>query len=495
MTVKPFGPWLPDIAALESGAATDALNCIPRETGYGPMPGFAVAVSIVSSGGRAQGTASFRDLTGGIHNFYGDATALYKLASNGLSWTDVSRTAGGAYATPSDGWWEFFQFGNIIYATNGFDAGQTYTLGTSTDFAAAAGTPPVASFSCVIRGFGFLARVSTAWNKIVWSAIEDVTDWVSSATTLADSQSLPDGGIIMGLVGGEYGLVFQQRAIQRITFEGPPTAFRFDKITTQLGVRAERSIQVYESLVFFLSDDGFKMMRGGMEISDIGTEKIDRWFESDLDNGYIYRISSAIDPIKKLYILSYPSVGSSGGSPDSLIIYHWPTGKWSHARVDHELIYSAMTQSGYTLDGLDSISASLDALPHSLDSRIWSGSGRLLLAGFDTSHVYGFFDASNLAATMETGDGNLVTGHKSFLRAVRPIVEGTSVTPSVTIGYRNLMHEPIAYTSASVANSNGVCRFRKKARYHRARLTIPAADVWTVAQGVDDIEVTQMGTR
>ena len=493
MTLIPFGPWLPDIGTFESGAATEALNVVPMERGYRSMAGFGVVTSAITA--RAQGAASFRDLSGNIHNFCGDATKIYKMASTGLSWADVSRLAGGAYACPSAGWWDFFQFGNVVYATNGFDAGQTYTLGTSTNFAAASGSPPVATFGGTVRGFGVLARGTTTFNRITWSAIEDITDWVSSATTLADSQNLPDGGAIMGFVSGEYGLVFQERAITRMSFEGPPTAFRFDKVTNLLGARAERSIQSYESLTFFLADDGFYMLRGGVELTAIGAEKVDRWIETDLDGNYLYRISSAIDPIRKLYVMGYPSVASSGGSPDSFIIYHWPTGKWSHARVDHEIIYPAATQSGYTLDGLDSVNTSVDALVHSLDSRIWTGSGRMLLSGFNTSHKSGFFDSSNLAATVETGDSNIVGARKSIIRSARPIIEGTSVTPSLTLGYRNKLHEAISYTSPVAANSNGVCRFRKKARYHRARLTTVAADIWTVAQGIDDLNVTPMGTR
>ncbi|WP_230682109.1 hypothetical protein, partial [Streptococcus pneumoniae] len=77
-----------------------------------------------------------------------------------------------------------------------------------------------------IREFGVLAKTSTQNNRVRWSAIGSITDWVSSATTLSDYQDLPDGGSIMGFVGGEYGIVFQERGITRMSFEGQPTAFR-----------------------------------------------------------------------------------------------------------------------------------------------------------------------------------------------------------------------------------------------------------------------------
>lgn len=488
----PFMPLMPDMDGLNQGAAHEALGVIPTANGYRPFPSFAAVAAAITA--RSQGAISVRDLSGNIHNFCGDATKLYKMASDGLSWADVSRLAGGAYAAPAAGWWVFFQFGNLILATNGVDAWQSYTLGSSTNFAAASGTPPVASFGMTVRDFAVALRSAAAWNRVTWSGINDATAWTPSATTLSDSQDLPDGGAIMGGVGGEYGIVFQERAITRMSFEGPPTAFRFDKITKNLGVRAEGSINAFEDLAFFLADDGMYMLRGGVELVAIGSEKIDRYLESDIDASFLYRVTSAIDPINKIYVMGYAST-SGGGTPDSAIAYHWPTGKFSRAEFNHEIIYSSATQSGYTLDGLDSVSGSIDALLHSLDSRIWTGSGRLLLSGFDTSHQSGFHSGANMAATVETGDAQLVEGKKSIVRSARPIIQGTSVTPSITIGRRNKMNESVTYGSTVAVNSNGICKLRSKGRYHRARVTIPASSTWQHAIGVEEIEAKAMGSR
>lgn len=492
MALFPFMPWLPDLDGLNPEAAMVALGVIPTARGYRPFPGFGVATSAITA--RAQGAISVRDLAGNIHNFSGDATKLYKMAADGMSWADVSRLAGGAYAAPATGWWMFWQFGTYVFAYDGVDALQSFNLASSTNFAAAAGSPPVAAFGMTVRDFAVALRVAAAHNRVQWSGINDATTWVASATTLSDAQDLPDGGAIMGGVGGEYGVVFQERGITRMSFEGPPTAFRFDKITKNLGVQAEGSINAYEDLAFFRADDGQFMLRGGVELIPIGAEKWDRFLETDIDASNLHRISSAIDPINKLYVMGYPS-SSGGGSPDTLFKYHWPTGKASLSRVNHEIIYSAATQSGYTLDGLDSISASIDALPHSLDSRIWTGSGRLLLSGFDTLHQAGFFSGSNLEATIETGDAQLTPGRRSLLRRLRPIIQGSSVTPSVVVRSRNNMHESLSDSAPVSINANGICPFRVNARYHRARVTNPAAHVWEHAIGIDDVVISGMGGR
>lgn len=487
----PFSPWMPDIAAYATDASQEALNVIPSASGFRPFPGFSNVTSAITA--RAQGAISLRSLSGTIFNFCGDATKLYKMAADGLSWDDVSRLVGGAYATATDAKWSFAQYGNFVVAVNGNDAPQVFEMGVSTNFAALGGTPPSAYFTGTIREFAVLAKDTTNFNRIRWSAIGDVEDWVASATTLSDYQDFPEGGAIMGFVGGEFGIVFQERAIQRMSFEGPPTAFRFDKITNLLGCRAEGSIAAFENFAFFLGDDGFYMIRGGAEIVPVGNEKVDRWAEENIDASQLYLMSAAIDPINKIYCVGFPSVGA--GSPNSILIYHWPTGQWSRASVTHEMIYAAATQSTYTIDGMDAASATIDGLPFPVDSRFWTGSGRLLLSGFDTSHRQGFFSGSALAATVETGDNQLTPGGRSLFRGLRPMIEGTSATPSLTVGSRDHLTEAVTYGNPMAANAYGFCNARVQARYHRARITIPAASSWKFARGVDDLKFSPMGRR
>jgi hypothetical protein len=487
----PFAPWLPDIAAFQTDASREALNVVPSSSGFRPFSALSTVTAALTA--RCQGAVSLKNLSGTIFNFAGDATKLYKMATGGLTWDDVSRSSGGAYATPADGRWTFSQYGNFVVAVNGADVPQVFEMGTSTEFAALGGTPPTAYYTGTIREFSILARTATENNRIKWSAIGDVEDWVTSATTLSDAQDFPEGGLIMGFVGGEYGLVFQERAIQRMSFEGPPTAFRFDKLTNLLGCRAEGSIAAFENFVFFLGDDGFYMIRGGAEIIPIGVEKVDRWTENNLDAAQLARVTSAIDPINKLYVIGFPTVGAA--NPDVILIYHWPTGQWSRAAVEHDWLYASMTQAGYTIDDMGLVAATIDELPYPTDSRFWSGSGRLLLSGFDTAKKQGFFSGNNLEAKVETGDNQLTPGGRSLFRGLRPMIEGTSVMPIMEVGYRNQLDEAVAYTSPSTANAYGFCNARINARYHRARITIPAGSAWEFARGVDDIKFSPMGRR
>lgn len=498
-----FGEWEPDKAAFQSMGEISAagrvrlsnvLNVYPSETGLKPFPSFFNVTSAITA--RAQGAFTTRGLQGTIYNFAGDATKLYKEAADGLSWADVSRLAGGAYTIGADSWWDFAIFGDYCIATDGVDVPQYFQLDVSTNFALLAGSPPTANFVGVIRDFAVLARRNTAFNRLTWSAINDVADWAASATTLSDAQDFPDGGKIMGFVGGEFGIVFLERGIWRMAFEGPPTVFRFDKIANFLGCSLERSIAAYENLIFFRAPSGFYMIRGGSEIVPIGSGKCDLEFTDTFDANYRHRVSSAIDPIRNLYLISFPSGAASSGTPNLIWAYHWPTGQWSPAvAADHEMIYIASTQTTYTIDGLDAASGTIDGLPYPVDSSFYAGEGHLLPAAFNTSHQQGFFTGTSLEVTIETVDTQLVTGKKAMLQSLRPMIEGTSVTPSVTIKYRNRLQDASSSGSAVAANSSGICKVRRKARYHRAVTTIPAASTWDRATGLDDLVFTAMGSR
>jgi hypothetical protein len=455
------------------------------------LPSFIEAADTMSA--RVQGAVLARGIGGAIAQFAGDATKLYRLNTSGTTWADVSRTSGGAYSTPTDGGWSFAQFGDLVIAVNGADAAQKFAIGSSTNFAALGGSPPTARFVTTVRDFLFMGRVSSLSNRVQWSGINNAETWASSQATQADFQDLPDGGFVMGIVGGESGLVFQERSIKRATYVGVPTIFQFDEISRGIGTPAEGSLARYEGTVFFLSDDGFFAVLGGAELQPIGRDKVDRFFWNDVNQTYLNRITAAVDPINKLYVVSYPGSGSVDGTPNRLLIYNWSVGRWSRAEVTLEMIHQAASQAGFTLDQLDTVSASLDALPFSLDNRIWTGVGRLLLAGFSPAHRIGFFGGSNMAATIDTTEAQIIPGRRALLRGLRPLVDGGS--PGVRIGARDLTSDDVSFGPAAVMTNYGVCPVRSSGRYHRARIEMPAGADWTHVQGIDEVQASPAGMR
>lgn len=492
MPLIPFGEYLPDLPPRDNPGALEALNVAPKAIGYGPIPTFAAATNALTA--RCQGAFSVLSLDGLVFNFAGDATKLYLLNSAGTSWTDVSRLAGGAYATDAAGSWSFTQFGNRVIATNGVDVPQSFVCGTSANFIALAGSPPIASKTATVKDFVFLGRVNALQNEVRWSAINDPTDWTVSTTTQSDFQDIPDGGIVMGLVGGESATIFQRYGITRATYIGAEFIFQFDKISRSIGCMAENSIAAWENNSFFLSDNGFYQLVGAEQMIPIGENKVNEFFLSDYDPTNPHRIVGAIDPTEHRYVVIYPSTGASSGLPNKGLIYHWPTARWSRFEVNLEWIYWAQSQSGYTLETLDTPMPSIDGVPQiSFDSSQWSGSGRRLLAAFDSTHKQGVFSGDNMAYTVDTGEFELTPGQRTFVRSARTIIDGG--TPSLTPITRNIPEESVMVGTAVPIDSLGKHQLRVNARYMRARVTGATGDNWSFLQGIDNIEAVPVGKR
>jgi hypothetical protein len=456
------GEWLPDLPDLANPGALEAKNVIPWKDSYKPFNDLN-ALSVNALGARCQGAYFARDNDGNVYNFAGDATKLYLLQST--SYSDVTRVSGGAYATPSDGDWEMTQWGSTVIAVNGADAAQVITLGNPA-FTALGGSPPVARHIAVVRDFVVMGNISGSPNRVQWSAIGDSADWAVSTSTLADFQDLQgDGGWVAKIIGGEIGVVFRERDIWRMTFTGSREIFQFDQIEKQRGTFAPQSVINYGSLIFYLADDGFYVTNGSGNSIPIGDGKVDRTLLAGLDTEYFFRISAAIDPTNKLVMWAVPFSGSTG-NPNRIFIYNWVYKRWAYAVVDLE-VFARYASQGYTLEGLDAVSSSIDSLSPSLDSRVWTG-GLMTLAAFNTSHKIGTFSGSVLAATVDTGEVQHYPGFRSNVSEVRPLVAGGAST--ITVGSRNLQSDSNAFGAATSQNASGTCPVRSNARYHRYRI-------------------------
>lgn len=485
----PFGEWLPDLPALENKGATIAKNVIPDEKSYRPWPKLAGYSGSLAN--QVKGAMLARDNAGNYYNFAGDTTRLYSL--NSLTWNNVTRVSGD-YSIAADDYWEFVQFGNTVIAVDGANADlpQAISLGAA-NFADLAGDPPRARHIAAIRDFVVMGNISasaTSPQMVRWCAINNSTAWTPSAATLADFQDLPgDGGWIQKVVGGEYGVIFQERAIYRMDWAGSPTIFQFNKVHTNIGTLAPQSVVSYRNFVFFIAEDGFYMFDGS-NVRPIGQNKVDRTFFADLDTAYIYRIHAAIDPVRKIVCWAYPGPGNAGGTCNNMMIYSWGSDRWSRIEgVDVELLYRNAT-SAITLDNLDSLFPNIDLMQVSLDSNQWAG-GNYQFGAFNSNHSLSIFNGSSMAATVETGEHHLNRKNDglSYITEVRPITTGASIDVALSVATRFQHTEDPTYTPAVAPGLTGFSSFRATGRYHRFRLQTNSG-TFTHLQGVDVLGTT-----
>ncbi len=389
------------------------------------------------------------------------------------------------YTTPSNQRWRFTQFGNVLIAANGGNRLQGYNVNTSSTFQDLASDAPQARYITVVRDFvvsGYINSSTVYPSRVQWSALGDESSWTTSATTQADYQDIPDGGSLVGVTGGEFGLVFMERSIHRMTYIGSPLVFQFDNISRNQGCYEANSIVEYGGTSFFLSDDGFYACNG-QQIIPIGNEKVNRYFFEDVDEGSLNLMSAAIDPERKLVIWAYVSKASA--TVDKLIIYNYQTNKWTSGTTNVSRIASSSTPS-FALEGLD-VFGNLETITSSFDSRVWLG-GKMQFAGVKNSKIVTFSGANN-TAYIETGDIEL-PGTTSAITLAKPVVDGGSA--SVSLLSRRLLSDSVFFVRPTAADSENRVSIRGVGRYHRLQLN-PTGQ-WNSAIGID-IEINPLGSR
>ena len=497
MIIRP-GEFAPDQADFQNMGSPNVVNVLPLTSkDYGPLPSLAPYSGPLAL--PCQGAVAYQDASGNNYVFAGDAHSLYMLQSGSPTFTNISKSGG--YNTPANGFWRFCQYGLYIIATNFADNVQVFTMGTSTLFADLSSSAPRGAQAAIIRNFLVLGNTYDTANgakpqRIWWSGLGDPTDWPAPDTNAAyaaesDLQDLfGDYGHVTGIVGDlgtSDGAIFCQRAVIRINYVGSPDIFTILPAENVRGTSAPASIVQLGALVYYRADDGFYAFDGTTSMP-IGFEKIDNFFLKMADPAYVNQIVGGADPISKVIYWSFATQGSNGLN-NATLIYHPVLQRWSYAAFGAQYFLRALS-FGYALDQLDQF-GTLDTLPASLDSPVWTG-GRLQLAAFDASNRMGYFSGPNLAATVDTSEDQLFAGKRARVTNAKPLTDGG--TPTVSIGSRDRLVDAVNWGPTIPIDEIGNAFQRSDGRYHRARIQQPAGSIWQHLIGVD-VDAKPSGVR
>lgn len=461
-----------DVPNLGAPGETKADNCVWADGAYKPLNALSTDGDAITA--RCQGAFAARDADGNTIIYAGDATKLYQ--RTGTTWTDKSGTT---YTTQATQYWTFRQFNTLVIATNFADDPQKITIGDGGNFSDLDAGAPKARHVGIIGQFLFLGDTTDATNghiphRVRWSAIGDPEDFPTLGTSDAenkqsDAEELnPAYGKVQAIADGEqFGLVFQETAITRFTYVGGVSIFNVDTYERSRGLFGPFAFAQIGSEVIFLARNGFYKTDGANVVS-IGQNRIDQLVIDEIDTSYPERVSAAVDYANKLVYFSYPGTDSTGGQPNKLVIYNYEENQWTTGSETLDLIFSGKSL-GYTLDQLDDVSASVDDLPASLDSPIWTG-GSPLVSGFSTDFKLGSLTGAAKTAVIDMAESQL-TPEITYVDGFRPLLEGGTAT--VTMGTRNLQTASVSFGTAVSTNSQtGFANFRSSARYHKPRVTI-----------------------
>ena len=489
-----FGEWMPDLPDNQGSPTANldmAYNVYSSSTGYAPFPAPKRVSADTPNGEDINSLFVARDKAE-VVIFSGTDKAIYRqnniLLRTGAGIQDVTRAEG--YTTSQQNW-QFIQFGKSVLATNGIQKIQKYTLGDGGLFADIPDAPRCKSMAVVrdfvMTGYSFAdgdeEKGLEAYNKVQWSGLNNENVWIGADDNQADFQTLPSGGEVRAILGGEFGLILQEKAITRASYIGTPLVFQFDQISDNTGCLSGTSAITHNGIGYWLSESGFVSCDGSV-VTPIGEGKINDWFFNQFDQTQAEDISVAIDPLKSLIVWNYPR-------PDKLtpargmMFYNYETGRWATGVTEASVVAELATQ-GRSLDSLDTDYPVLDDMPMSLDSKLFIG-GKFAFCGATNKHVVTF---NLVPAECYLTTNDLEFGMFSVATLAQPIIENGSANFQITS--RNTLNGLIAFGAPSVTSDENRADLRSGGRYHRLR--VQPTGSWTNAVGFD-LTVTPQGQR
>lgn len=494
--ILPIGEWLPDLPPLGNPGILTALNCVPQTTtSYGPLPEIA-PIGLPAITGAVFGMFYFLDKDGGNHVFVGTTDKLYHLDTQDGVFVDATALGFGYHAS-IDNPWTFTSYGETIIAFNGADVPQSFTIGDIT-FGALSSSAPIAYYGATVRDFLVLANVSEVSDGVHypqrchWSSIGNSANFPDLGTNGAaqvqsDAQDLrSDLGLIRGMAANLQSAdmaIFLDGGVYSGYYVGSPAVFSFQIAQGAVGCKVPTSIVSIRGYAYYLGLDGFYAFDGTTPRA-IGAQKIDRFFLTDINDGvdpaYIHNVLGGADPTSKLVYWLYHGPNSNG-QYNRILIYNWNLDRWSVARAGAQWLSRAASM-GYTLEQLDQFTTGtgIESLPFSLDSSVWAG-GVPALYFMDNNGRLARFSGTNMAATIGTTEIEPTPFSRSMVTNTWPLVDGSN--PTVALGSRNRLEEPVAYGPDISMNVYGACNQRQDARFFRGQISIPPG-AWSHCEGL-----------
>jgi hypothetical protein len=465
-----FKDWLPDQPDLNNIGLTEAKNVLPVDgsyrsfsalTAYSTTAPSRPVGALYPSG--ANGSTFFDSIYAGLQ------TALYVYTA-ATGWTNKSSAT---YGSTTD--WDFVQFDELVIATNGVDVPQRHTLGSAAAFTALAvsTTAPIAKAVGVINRFVMLGNLEAAAgltreHSVQWSGIDAPTNWPTPLSTTAVSvqsglQDLyQELGPVRGIYGGDqHGIIVQAGGLTRATYIGGNVVFQFDTISKTHGAAFPNASININGILYFVSIRGF-CATDGVNVIPIGDQKIDRYFLNNVSFPDAVRMTAAHDANKKLILWNVPTLTSSAGQPNLMLVYNYEEKRWTRTDQVSEVLFTPPA-----------------ALP--------------LLGPYGFTSIYqaSTFTGTHGTAILTTGEIEPSPGAFARVNGIKPLIDQSALT--VAMGTRNDRTSAVTYTGETSVNSrSGFADFRSEARYQRARITI--AGTFNAAQGLEFMAVPSGGT-
>lgn len=472
-----FGEWLPDAADYKNPGLEVCENVIPKPDGYSPARAAEPTGDSVT--GTVIGVYPYSRL-GGVKGIVVATTDDLYIILNG-----TTTASGLSLGASSDDRFVFSQFNSLLYATcKGIGTYNLSDIETDLTFSASTGSPPTANAMGRVGDFLVMGdmidiNASNRPSALRWSRFNDPGGtWGAEIAYQSGSIDLgPEQGRVMHISGRDYGLIFQEYGISRITYTGGKTVFAKELFEKNRGTPAPHSVVRIGRMAYFMSHDGF-FVTDGAQVTSISRGRIWEWVRGIVNTSFAQYVQGAVDWPNRCIVWTIPT-GDAGDMTHQLY-FNWESGRWSVVERDVDFVFSS-GRSAETLESLAVDHPDLDAMTVSLDSPLWD-KGERALQGLLNGEVQSL-EGSPLLALFESGSFQPETGKRAFVRAVTPLIQNDTFNTTVSIGTRDQMTSTPIFSDNTTIGPLGYAAVNADGRYHRVRVSIPTASEWSDASG------------
>lgn len=445
----PFGPWTPDRDDQGGAGLVVARNAVPAEGRYRPFLSFAAA--------HVSGGISGTPLAGFATHVAGGNNALFVGTSGGF-FRSTDRSFAPVFSGLSASSVEFAQWGDEILAITPEDGLYYGDIGSGTMTKET--SAPRARHVSAFGDFVMLGAVDGAESTIRWSGINDRTAWDADPLTQSGAQELPVSyGAVTGIAWGQYPTVFQERAISRVTYIGPPLIFQIDTLPVEKGCIARGSLARVAGSVFFIGQDGPNIWNGQMA-QPLGEAAFRRWWRDSVTPEQAATARVAVD------------------WSQSCVVWQWEGGGLVYSWVEKRATEFVPGEDFPVMISAPDSEQSGGAAIHPA----WSD-GLYSAGAINSDGFFGTFSGTPYEATFETADIAVAADQRAFVSEVWPDTDANDVR--LTLGARDQRaSNSLTFGTEQAVNVHGFSEFASDARFHRVRLRIPAGESWTHTKGV-----------
>jgi len=369
--------------------------------------------------------------------FAGTATALYEVDE--VDFDDISIAGGYTSGATTATGWHFASWGNDVIATNKVDPVQV-RVANAGDFAnlITSADTPQARFVAAVRNHLMLGDINYTGHfsdEVWWSKVEDASTFDDPFVPANQSdfqRILSQPGQIMGLVGGDFGLVFKRRSIHRMPWVGGRAVFAVEDLSRGIGTPYPRSIVNYLGQTYFWGGNSFYVTDGYSPPQKIGSQVLSRFLTDSLYSAdSIIQESPAslaiedqvmvgsYDPAAGVILWSYQRKGTDAYQHDRVLVYNPAEDRWALFNSEDDLAFNI-------------------EIPNTIDSNSWllKGTACFEWDGADT-FWFRYADDHTAAATLKTKKQTMALDGQekpvqARIRGVMPILTINGQTEPIT---------------------------------------------------------------